>query len=63
MEQYEYLKTMNIVSPDWDHRAAAYPFAAIPARIVLENKGWTEAAISNRPEIEEAKAFVGQTES
>lgn len=44
MEQYEYLKTMNIVSPDWDHHAAAYPFAAIPARIVLENKRWTEAA-------------------
>jgi len=44
MEQYEYIKTMNIVSPNWDHRAAAYPFAAIPARIALENKRWPKAA-------------------
>lgn len=43
-EQYEYLKTMNIVSPNWDHRAAAYPFAAIPSRIALENKQWAKAA-------------------
>jgi hypothetical protein len=43
-EQYQYLKTMNIVSPVWDHRAAAYPFAAIPTRIVLENKQWEKAS-------------------
>ena len=44
IEQYEYLKTMNVVSPNWDHRAAAYPFAAIPSRIALENKQWEKAA-------------------
>lgn len=43
-KQYEYLKKINIVSPNWDHRAAAYPFAAIPARIALENKRWVDAA-------------------
>lgn len=42
-EQYEYIKSIDIVSPPWDHRAAAYPFAAIPSRIALENKDWSSA--------------------
>jgi len=37
-EQYEYLQTMSNVS------VSAYPFAAIPARVVLENKRWSQAA-------------------
>jgi len=43
-EQSRYMRTMNIVSPKWDHRAAAYQFAAVPARVVLENKQWSLAA-------------------
>jgi len=44
MEQYDYLKTMDKIYPVWDHRAAAYPVAAIPARIAMENKNWQEAS-------------------
>ena len=41
-EQYEYLQTMDKVYPA--NFVAAYPFAAIPARMVLENKQWAKAA-------------------
>ena len=41
-EQYEYIKTMNEVSPP--SPAVAYPFAAIPARMTLENKDWESAS-------------------
>jgi tetratricopeptide (TPR) repeat protein len=41
-EQYEYLKTMTNVNPEGLF-AIAYPFTAIPARITLENKNWTDA--------------------
>jgi TolA-binding protein len=42
IEQYEYLQTMYYVYPV--KSSIAYPFAAIPARIALENKQWEEAA-------------------
>jgi len=42
-EQYKYLKTMYDVNPA-DIASAVYPFAAIPARIALENKQWAVAA-------------------
>jgi hypothetical protein len=42
-EQYQYVKTMQEVNPA-TLAAVAYPFAAIPARIALENKNWSEAA-------------------
>jgi tetratricopeptide (TPR) repeat protein len=42
-EQYEYLKTMKNVNPEGMF-AIAYPFAAVPARISLENKDWKSAA-------------------
>lgn len=40
--QYDYLKTMNVVNPEGAF-AVAYPFAAIPARMTLENKDWQGA--------------------
>ncbi len=42
-EQYQYMKTMYNVYPS-NIFAIAYPFAAIPARIALENKQWDIAA-------------------
>jgi tetratricopeptide (TPR) repeat protein len=42
-EQYEYMKTMNKIYPS-NILAIAYPFAAIPARIAIENKQWEIAA-------------------
>jgi tetratricopeptide (TPR) repeat protein len=42
-EQYEYMKTMNKIYPS-NIFAIAYPFAAIPARIAIENKQWEIAA-------------------
>jgi len=42
-EQYEYMKTMQNIYPS-NISAIAYPFAAIPARIALENKDWQAAA-------------------
>jgi tetratricopeptide (TPR) repeat protein len=42
-EQYQYLKTMQKVTPA-NISAIAYPFAAIPARMALENKRWTDAS-------------------
>lgn len=42
MEQYEYLQTMYNVYPE--KTSVAYPFAAIPARMALENKNWELAA-------------------
>lgn len=41
-EQYDYVKTMKKVFPP--SPVAAYPFAAIPARMALENKDWQSAA-------------------
>jgi len=41
-EQYDYLKTIHEVFPV--NFKEAYAFAAIPARYVLENKTWKEAA-------------------
>ncbi|MES1218581.1 MAG: hypothetical protein ABUT20_23965 [Bacteroidota bacterium] len=41
-EQVDYLKTINEVYPV--NFKVAYAFAAIPARFVLENKMWNEAA-------------------
>lgn len=42
-EQYQYMKTMYNVYPS-NIFAIAYPFAAIPARIALENSQWDTAA-------------------
>ena len=42
-EQYEYLKTIKKLNPS-NAAAIAYPFAAIPTRIALENKDWKAAA-------------------
>jgi tetratricopeptide (TPR) repeat protein len=48
-EQVEYLKTINEVYPV--NFKDAYAFAAIPARVVLENKNWKEAdALQLHPE-------------
>ena len=41
--QYDYMSTMDQVYPS-NIFAIAYPFAAIPARIALENKDWEAAA-------------------
>jgi tetratricopeptide (TPR) repeat protein len=41
-EQWEYLKTINNVNPV--NFKVAYAFAAMPARYLLENKMWNEAA-------------------
>lgn len=42
IDQYEYMKTMyNLYSSNLT--AIAYPFAAIPARIAIENRRWEEA--------------------
>lgn len=43
LEQYEYMKTMYNVYPS-NIFAIAYPFAAVPARIALENKQYDIAA-------------------
>ena len=43
IEQYEYMKTMSKIYPS-NIAAIAYPFAAVPARIALENKQWENAA-------------------
>jgi tetratricopeptide (TPR) repeat protein len=43
IEQYEYMKTMQNVYPS-NIFAIAYPFAAIPTRIAMENKNWQDAA-------------------
>ena len=43
MEQYEYMKTMHNVYPA-NVTAIAYPFAAIPTRIAVENRQWGKAA-------------------
>ncbi|MCK5703497.1 MAG: hypothetical protein KAI29_20205, partial [Cyclobacteriaceae bacterium] len=40
-EQYEYMQTFKNVASS---TVAAYPFAAIPARMALENKQWSTAA-------------------
>ena len=45
-DQLRHLQTMNKVNPA-NISAVAYPFAAIPARIVLENKQWPDAANLN----------------
>jgi hypothetical protein len=42
-EQWDYLKTINEVYPV--NFKVAYAFAAIPARYLLENKMWKDAAI------------------
>lgn len=42
-EQYEYMKTMHKLYPS-NINAIAVPFAAIPVRMVLENKEWEKAA-------------------
>ena len=42
-EQYQYLQTIKKVDQA-NIFAIAYPFAAIPARIALENKQWSKAA-------------------
>jgi len=42
-QQWDYLKTINEVSPF--NFKVAYAFAAIPSRYLLENKLWKEAAI------------------
>ena len=42
-EQYDYLKTMKDVISEGLF-AVAYPFAAVPARIALENRDWKAAA-------------------
>ncbi len=42
-EQFEYMKTMSNVYPS-NIAAIAYPFAAVPARIAIENHQWEDAA-------------------
>lgn len=42
-EQYQYMKSMYKLYPS-NINAIAVPFAAIPARMVLENKEWDKAA-------------------
>ena len=42
-EQYEYLQAIDKIHPV-SVFAIAYPFAAVPARLALENKNWKEAA-------------------
>jgi len=43
IEQYDYMKTIYNVYAS-NIAAIAYPFAAVPARIALENKDWNTAA-------------------
>ena len=43
MEQYQHLKSINKVELS-NAFAIAYPFAAIPARLALENKQWDKAS-------------------
>jgi hypothetical protein len=50
LEQYAYLKSMSQVTPLTT--AVAYPFAAIPARIALENRDWGNAAQLELPKLE-----------
>jgi tetratricopeptide (TPR) repeat protein len=42
-EQYDYMKTMYSLYPS-NITAIAYPFAAIPCRIAIENRQWKKAA-------------------
>lgn len=42
-KQWDYLKTMQAINPA--NFKVAYAFAAIPARYLLENKQWAEAAV------------------
>jgi len=42
-EQFEYMKTIYEINPS-NAAAIAYPFAAIPARIALENRQWNIAS-------------------
>jgi len=48
-EQYEYLKTIKKVFPE--NFKIAYSAAAIPARIVLENRNWKDAAVLKLPDL------------
>lgn len=50
-EQNDYLKSMKKVFPP-NHFAVAYTANAIPARIALENRQWTEAANLQKPKLE-----------
>lgn len=50
-EQNDYLKSMKKVFPS-NHFAVAYTANAIPARIALENRQWTEAANLQKPTLE-----------
>lgn len=43
-KQYDYLKTMQNIDAATNF-AIAYPFAAVPARLALENKRWSDAAL------------------
>ena len=48
-ELYEYISGIKVV---WGNNASlAYPFAANPARMVLENKDWEQAAILPIPSV------------
>jgi tetratricopeptide (TPR) repeat protein len=46
-KQLDYLKTITVISPA--NFKVAYAFAAIPARYVLENKNWKDAASLTAP--------------
>ena len=50
-EQNDYLKSMKKIFP-LNHFAVAYTANAIPARIALENRQWSEAAKLERPNLE-----------
>lgn len=50
IEQYEYMKTFDRVFPA--NFKIAYTAAAIPSRIALENKNWSEAAKLELPSME-----------
>jgi len=49
-EQYAYLKSMSQVTPLTT--AVAYPIAAIPARMALENRDWKQASILELPKLD-----------
>ena len=53
-KQGEYLKTIDAVSPQ--NFKVAYAFAAIPARLALENRDWQGAA---DPESSSGRLSVG----
>lgn len=50
IEQLEYVQTIENVFPE-DHFAATYALAAIPVRVLLENKQWNKAALLEVPAI------------